>query len=175
MQIVDSSVGVVDLVDLRSFRIGDVEYDQAFGATSESRYPDGVEDSLSGAFSILRDPGINPDNAENLGPPLPASVYTSDATSVLGFDAFNPGRNFRDPYDIENQNGIIFFPGSAPIYVVGKLVGGFGASGDGVDQDDVVTFAATVGYETPEALRADQYFVRDVRLPYQRFLRNPHG
>ena len=30
-----------------------------------------------------------------------------------------------------------------------KLIGGFGASGDGVDQDDVVTFSATVGFEVP--------------------------
>jgi hypothetical protein len=94
---------------------------------------------------------------------------------VLGFDAFNPGRNFQDPDDIANQNGIVFFPGSAPLYRDGKLIGGFGASGDGVDQDDVVTFSATVGFEVPDALRADQFFVRDVRLPFQKFLRNPRG
>ena len=142
---------------------------------SEPRYPSGVEDSKAGAFSILLDPGIDPETGENMGPALPASVYSTSDTSGLGFDAFNPGRNFRDPDDIANQNGIVFFPGSAPLYRDGKLIGGFGASGDGVDQDDVVTFSATVGFEVPDALRADQFFVRDVRLPFQKFLRNPRG
>ncbi|MBI2478425.1 MAG: heme-binding protein, partial [Planctomycetia bacterium] len=142
---------------------------------SEPRYPSGVDGSRPGAFSILLDPGIDPATGENMGPALPASVYSTSDTSVLGFDAFNPGRNFRDPDNIANQNGIVFFPGSAPLYKDGKLIGGFGASGDGVDQDDVVTFSATVGFEVPAALRADQFFVRDVRLPFQKFLRNPRG
>jgi len=149
---------------------------RTFRFLAEPRYPAGVDGSRPGAFSILLDPGVNPSNAENLGPPLPASVYSTDSTSVLGFDAFNPGRNFRDPDDPARQNGIVFFPGSSPIYnSAGELIGGFGASGDGVDQDDVITFSATVGFKPPAALRADQYFVRDVRLPYQKFNRNPRG
>jgi hypothetical protein len=123
----------------------------------------------------LLDPGVDPATGENMGPALPASVYSTSDTSVLGFDAFNPGRNFRDLDNIANQNGIVFFPGSAPLYKDGKLIGGFGASGDGVDQDDVVTFSAVVWFEVPAALRADQYFVRDTRLPFQKFLRNPRG
>ncbi|MCA9119547.1 MAG: heme-binding protein [Planctomycetales bacterium] len=148
---------------------------RTFRFVSEPRYPSGVEGSRPGAFSILLDPGIDPATGENMGPALPASMYSTSDTSVLGFDAFNPGRNFRDPDNIANQNGIVFFPGSAPLYKDGKLIGGFGASGDGVDQDDVVTFSATVGFEVPTALRADQYFVRDTRLPFQKFLRNPRG
>ena len=93
----------------------------------------------------------------------------------IGFDAFHPGRNFRDDDNIANQNGVVFFPGSTPLYVGGALAGGLGVSGDGVDQDDVVTWSASVGFQTPAGLRADQYFVRGVRLPFQKFLRNPHG
>jgi uncharacterized protein GlcG (DUF336 family) len=148
---------------------------RTFRFLSEPRYPAGVDGSMPGAFSILLDPGVDPATGENIGPALPASVYSTNDTSVLGFDAFNPGRNFRDPDNIANQNGIVFFPGSAPLYKDGKLIGGFGASGDGVDQDDVVTFSAVVGFEVPAALRADQYFVRDTRLPFQKFLRNPRG
>lgn len=148
---------------------------RTFRFLSEPRYPSGVDGSRPGAFSILLDPGVDPATGENMGPALPASVYSTSDTSVLGFDAFNPGRNFRDPDNIANQNGIVFFPGSAPLYKDGKLIGGFGASGDGVDQDDVVTFSAVVGFEVPAALRADQYFVRDTRLPFQKFLRNPRG
>lgn len=148
---------------------------RTFRFLSEPRYPSGVDGSRPGAFSILLDPGVDPATGENMGPALPASVYSTSDTSVLGFDAFNPGRNFRDPDNIANQNGIVFFPGSAPLYKDGKLIGGFGASGDGVDQDDVVTFSAVIGFEVPAALRADQYFVRDTRLPFQKFLRNPRG
>jgi uncharacterized protein GlcG (DUF336 family) len=37
-------------------------------------------------------------------------------------------------------NGIQIFPGSVPIYRGNTLVGGIGISGDGVDQDDMVSF-----------------------------------
>src|SRR5262249_39421150 len=57
---------------------------------------------------------------------------------------------------------------------VGMLVGGFGISGDGVDQDDVVTFAGAVGFNVPpRVLRADETTVGGVRLPYQKFNRKP--
>lgn len=38
------------------------------------------------------------------------------------------------------QNGIQIFPGSVPIYRNGVLIGGIGVSGDGIDQDDMVSF-----------------------------------
>jgi len=37
-------------------------------------------------------------------------------------------------------NGIQIFPGSVPIFRNGVLVGGIGVSGDGVDQDDMISF-----------------------------------
>ncbi|MCS7033652.1 MAG: heme-binding protein [Phycisphaerae bacterium] len=40
-------------------------------------------------------------------------------------------------------NGITIFPGGAPLYKNGVLVGGVGISGDGVDQDDIIAFAGT--------------------------------
>jgi len=36
------------------------------------------------------------------------------------------------------NNGIQIFPGGVPIYKNGVLVGGIGASGDGIDQDDMI-------------------------------------
>jgi uncharacterized protein GlcG (DUF336 family) len=72
-----------------------------------------------------------------------------------------------------NQSGIVFFPGSEPLYVNGVLVGGLGVSGDGVDQDDYVTSGGGVGFEAPAAIRADQIVIDDVRLPYLKFPRNP--
>src|SRR5262249_4124970 len=97
-----------------------------------------------------------------------------------GFDSFNPQSNFHDPFNVANQNGVVFFPGSAPIYknlggTSRTLVGGLGVSGDGVDQDDVVTFEAANGFTPPASvLRADHVFVRGVRLPYPKFNRQPH-
>ncbi len=139
------------------------------------------EGTAAGDFSILSMPGINPTTAENTNPnvPLPASIYASQSAPVLSFDAFNASRNFRDARNIKRQNGIVFFPGSSPLYDDKSgskgLVGGLGVSGDGVDQDDVVTVGAQRGFESPDALRADQYMVAGVRLPYQNFNRNPRG
>jgi uncharacterized protein GlcG (DUF336 family) len=148
--------------------------------------------NVVGPESILQMPGINPVTAENLdrNNPLPVSVYTDPATAtILAFDSFVPTRNFRDPGDAEvvingtgvpqplaNQNGIVFFPSSTPLYATGSaLIGGFGVSGDGVDQDDVVTAAGQVGYAAPQSIRVDQFLVGKVRLPFQKFNRNPLG
>lgn len=74
--------------------------------------------------------------------------------------------------------GIVWFPGSAPLYRRGELIGGVGVSGDGVEQDDYVTAAAARGFEPPADLRVDQSFIstgrgQSVRLPYFKFPRNP--
>ena len=77
-----------------------------------------------------------------------------------------------------NQSGIVWFPGSAPLYKDGKLVGGLGVSGDGVEQDDYVSSEASVGFLAPPELRVDRSFIvtgrgTRVRLPYWLFPRNP--
>jgi uncharacterized protein GlcG (DUF336 family) len=163
---------------------------------SEPRFPDGIDAGAPNpTFSIL------PDIADALGLPIGgtangnalvesnAPINISAFDSVLGNDAFHPNTNFRDLGDglvgtgdpltdrKRNQNGIVFFPGSTPVYGSnGQLIGGFGVSGDGVDQDDVVTFAGAQGFLPPDAVvRADEVIVNQVRLPYQKFLRNPHG
>jgi uncharacterized protein GlcG (DUF336 family) len=151
---------------------------RTFRFLAAPRFPTGApEGTEPGPFSSLNDAGINPRTAENYGAPLPASAYGRETeTSVLLFDAFNPGSNFRDEDDIKHQNGIVFFPGSAPLYKNGSLYAGFGVSGDGVDQDDVVTFAGQKGFEVPDGLlRADEVTVRGIPLPYQKFNRNPRG
>ena len=103
---------------------------------------------------------------------MPASAYDT----VYGHDAFFPGTNFHDQTDVANQNGIVFFPGSAPLYRPFRgLIGGFGVSGDGVDQDDVVTAFGQFGFNVGGALRADQVKFQGIRLPYQKFNRNPEA
>jgi uncharacterized protein GlcG (DUF336 family) len=104
-------------------------------------------------------PGID---GSGLGPFF--NLYTFDIANrcTQGSQAANP-----------NQNGIVFFPGSVPLYKNGVLVGGLGVSGDGVDQDDYVTNAGAKGFEAPDNIRADQVLIDGVRLPYLKFPRNP--
>jgi uncharacterized protein GlcG (DUF336 family) len=133
------------------------------------RYPISVEGRPPGPFSILNDPNINPLTGLQSAASLPSSAYTS----ILGFDSFNVGTNFHAPTDLRNQNGVVFFPGSGSVYKNGRVFGGYGVSGDGVDQDDVVTTRGISGFDSPTELRADQYFVRGVRLPFRKDPRNP--
>ena len=104
-------------------------------------------------------PGID---GSGLGPFF--SLYTFDLAHpcTQGSQTANP-----------NQNGVVFFPGSVPLYKDGVLVGGLGVSGDGVDQDDYVTNAGAHGFEAPDNIRADQVIIDGVRLPYLKFPRNP--
>jgi uncharacterized protein GlcG (DUF336 family) len=147
---------------------------RTFRYVSLPRFPEGINGYPPGPFSILNDPGIAKNGATITA--YPPSTYTS----IQGHDAFNPGTNFHDPFDPQNQNGIVFFPGSTPLYKdLGsgqkQLVGGLGVSGDGVDQDDVVTYAAGLGFGPQNAApTADLFKVRGVRLPYMKFNRQPH-
>jgi uncharacterized protein GlcG (DUF336 family) len=144
---------------------------RTFRFLSLPQFPDGIDGTAPGPFSILNDPGTNSATALNSGAPVPASAFQS----VQGYSSFHPDTNFRDPNNLTNQNGIVFFPGSSGVYKQGTIAGGFGVSGDGVNQDDVVTSAGIGGYEAPPNIRADQVFVRGVRLPYFNFPRNPEA
>jgi uncharacterized protein GlcG (DUF336 family) len=76
------------------------------------------------------------------------------------------------------QNGIQIFPGSVPIYRGDTLVGGIGVSGDGIDQDDMISFLGlnnageVLGSinNAPPDIRADRIVVdlgnAQVRLRY---------
>jgi uncharacterized protein GlcG (DUF336 family) len=151
--------------------IGTAFTTRTFRFLAAPRYPSGNNNAPPALFSILNEPGINPKTGLNIGPPKAASSFQT----VLGFDSFNPGRNFRCPPSVsplENQNGTIFFPGSSALYKNGRLAGGFGSSGDGVDQDDVGAFFGAAGYAPPAAKRVDNFIFRGIRLPYIKFSRN---
>ena len=87
-------------------------------------------------------------------------------------DVATPCRQGSQPPNL-SQNGIVFFPGSMPLYKSGALVGGLGVSGDGVEQDDLVAAAGATGLAPPTAIRADEIVVRGARLPFLKFPRNP--
>jgi hypothetical protein len=76
------------------------------------------------------------------------------------------------------ENGIQIFPGSVPIYRGNRLIGGIGVSGDGIDQDDMISFLGLhnagvriggIG-NAPKDIRADTIVVdlgnANVRLRY---------
>jgi uncharacterized protein GlcG (DUF336 family) len=136
----------------------------------------------SGANATADLPGIPPNTAVTNrtvgygGQPLfPEGI---DGTAPGPFfqlyqkDLANPCTQGSQPANA-NQSGIVFFPGSVPLYLNGKLVGGLGVSGDGVDQDDYDAAGGAAGFMAPDAIRADQIFIEGVRLPYQKFPENP--
>jgi len=153
---------------------GKAHTNRTFRFLADPRYPDGIDFADPGCFSILNDPGIHNLTAENTGQPSRASEFQS----VLGYTRFNPERNFHRPSDVSsvlNENGVVFFPGAAPLYKNLGLIGGLGVSGDGVDQDDVVAAAAAISFKPDPTITVDNIQVDGVNLPYQKFLRNPLG
>ena len=69
-------------------------------------------------------------------------------------------------------NGITIFPGGFPLYRNGVLVGAIGVSGDGIEQDDLVAAAGTVGFQPDVSIRADTFTYLGARLPYAKFPRD---
>src|SRR5207237_2539204 len=129
--------------DLNDVPMGTAVTNRTISFGAQPLFPPGIDGSAAGPFFNL---------------------YQSDLT--------NPCTNGSQPPN-PNQNGVVFFPGSVPLYKNGVLVGGLGISGDGVEQDDFVSAGASVGFEAPTAIRADQLLIRGVRLPYLKFPRNP--
>lgn len=129
--------------------------------------------TLSFGGQPLFPPGIDLEKAPTPGPFFDLFVYDTANPCTEG-----PGPTRGGNRAYANQSGIVWFPGSAPLYKAGRLVGGVGVSGDGVSQDDYVTAGAVVGFEPPPELRVDRSVITTseghrVRLPYFKFPRNP--
>jgi uncharacterized protein GlcG (DUF336 family) len=152
--------GTVGVSDLPGVPMGTALTNRTISFGSMPFYPPGIDGSSPGPF-------------------FPLYQYDTmyPCTQGASSSAFPPNTN--------NMSGIVFFPGSLPLYRNGVLIGGLGVSGDGVDQDDFVTagavnaacgFGGPCGipdFQAPTNIRADQIVIRNVRLPYQKFPRNP--
>jgi hypothetical protein len=67
-------------------------------------------------------------------------------------------------------NGITVFPGGVPLYKDGVLVGGLGVSGDGVNEDDIITYAGSKNFRPDPDIRSDSLAEDDaVSFLRQRF------
>jgi uncharacterized protein GlcG (DUF336 family) len=129
--------------DLTGVPMGTAVTNRTIGYGAQPFFPPGIDGSAPGPFFNL---------------------YLQDVSNpcTQGFQPAGP-----------NQSGVVFFPGSVPLYRNGMLVGGLGISGDGVDQDDFVAAGGSAGFEAPTAIRADQIVLQGVRLPYLKFPSNP--
>jgi uncharacterized protein GlcG (DUF336 family) len=102
-------------------------------------------------------------------------LYVYDSKNVCT-EGPGPSRGGNRAY--LNQSGIVWFPGSVPLYRGDRVIGGLGVSGDGVEQDDYVSQLGSEGFHPPDSLRVDNSVMTDargraVRLPYLKLPRNP--
>jgi uncharacterized protein GlcG (DUF336 family) len=136
--------------------------DRAVGFLHRPFFPDGINNTAAGPFSTQ----IGEWSVFNVGFQLDV-IKTNLQAAIIGANVpctTIPGL----------PNGIQIFPGSVPLYKNGALVGAIGISGDGVDQDDIISAAGGNGYSPAPAIRSDQVFVRGVRLPFLKFPRSPN-
>ncbi len=154
--------------------------DRSNGDLSRPFFPDGQDGNPNGPFSRPIDQ-FNPFST-GLQSALVLTNLFEHVQYVVTGSADTPQRCTFIPDVAANQNqlqnGLQIFAGSVPIYRNGVLVGGIGVSGDGIDQDDMISFLGlyyagqalnTIG-EAPTSIRADQIVVQingdKVRLRY---------
>ncbi len=173
--------------------------DRAGGNLSRPFYPDGVNGTGSGPFSFpfaqwspFQD-GIQLDLVYNQVAGHLA-FYLNQRGLALTLDGapLAPAPSAATPVPVPDvtqncttlprlANGIQIFPGSVPIYRGGQLIGGVGVSGDGVDQDDMVSFlglhnaAALLGSisNAPSAIRSDTVNAQGILLRYVQCPQSP--
>jgi uncharacterized protein GlcG (DUF336 family) len=160
--------------------------DRAGGNMSRPFFPDGIDGTPNGPFSHPY-PQWSPFQ-EGLQLDL---VYNAVALNLVGYLGAQGFALSADNVPAATQfcsanprlaNGIQVFPGSVPIYRGSTLVGGLGVSGDGVDQDDMVSFLGLYNAgvalngkvnNAPPAMRADQLAPQGVHLRYVQCPQSP--
>lgn len=158
--------------------------DRSGGNLARPYFPDGQLGTINGPLSLPIDEWSP--FATGLQASLIKDNVLEHATFVVGGIntdtarrcTFLPPVSSTEPNQNRLQNGIQIFPGSVPIYRGNTLVGGIGVSGDGIDQDDMISFLGlhnaglrlgTIN-NAPAEIRADQIEVAvgsdSVRLRY---------
>lgn len=155
---------------------------RAIGNIARPYFPDGEIARPPGPFSPDID-GFNPFST-GIQSELVFDNIVQHVLFVLTGSPDTPARCTTSPDVIAGQNrlqnGIQIFPGSVPIYRGNVLIGGLGVSGDGIDQDDMISFLGALNggqknggtiTNAPAAVRTDQIVVQlpnspGVRLRY---------
>jgi len=139
--------------------------DRANGNISRPYFPDGELGRPPGPFSQP----INEFNPFSTG--LQSALIVGNVLQhvlfILGNPMDTPQTCTGNPNPGRVGNGIQIFPGSVPIYRGNVLVGGIGVSGDGIDQDDMISFLGLHNAsqrvpainQAPVAIRSDQIVV----------------
>lgn len=158
---------------------------RALGNLARPFYPDGIDDEQAGPLSkpagewSVFSTGLQLDLSINAM--LAHALFVAGAAPAdigpgcAGVDLANDLSATPTVASLRAGNGLQIFPGSAPIYRNGVLVGAIGVSGDGVDQDDMIAFlgvhnagqalGGALG-NAPTDRRADTLTPRGVRLRY---------
>jgi uncharacterized protein GlcG (DUF336 family) len=127
------------------------------GFMAQGTYPPGINGTEPGIFLGLQEQ---------------FSIITS--VSIAASNPLN-GAQFMTSTNVDGNvpNGITIFPGGFPLYRNGVLIGAIGVSGDGVDQDDLISASGAALFLAPVPIRADQTQYRGALLPFAKFPRNP--
>ena len=154
------------LGDSTALANGQAFSNRAVGLLARPFFPDGISGSEPGPFSTPYANGSPFHLGLQLDLNYNAIVAAATGSSAVGCTGLNRAKN-----------GIQIFPGSVPIYRGNILIGAIGVSGDGVDQDDMISFLGlgnasrvlnnAIG-NAPKSIRADNLEPRGIgtRLRY---------
>jgi len=167
------------LVEPNVFSDGIAWSEVSIGDIARPFYPDGIDGNPPGSLSLpfnrwsvfstgLQLDLIKQDFVNALGGVT--SPLGCGNSNGQGLPAVSSGKT-------QLANGMQIFSGSAPIYRGSTLVGGIGVSGDGIQQDSMISFlgmqnfveptaGATPITNAPIAIRSDQFAPGGVNLRY---------
>lgn len=177
----DYVTAVKNFVGIDALSDGTAFSDRAGGNLSRPFYADGINSNPNGPLSksfiddkwSVFSTGLQLDLVMNKV--IEHVLFAAGATAVDTSNVCTEVNSSR------LANGIQIFPGSVPIYRGSQLVGGIGVSGDGVDQDDMISFLGlhNAGItlsgsinNAPANIRADNLTPKGVRL---RFVQCPQS
>jgi uncharacterized protein GlcG (DUF336 family) len=146
--------------------------DRGFGFLNRPLFPDGINDTEPGPFSIE----LSQWSPFNVG-------FQSD---LVVQRLTNPPAGCRKQSVMMKKmppckctaipnlpNGLQIFAGGIPLYRNGVFIGTIGISGDGIEQDDFIAAGGANDFAPPVEIRSDRIFVRGVRLPFLKFPARP--
>jgi len=133
---VQSFVGPTALADGIAFA------DRSGGNLSRPFYPDGVNGNPPGPLSVPFETWSPFNTGLQLDLVITDIVLRLDGSAPppQGCTALPQSSAAPGPMPTRLANGLQIFPGSVPIFRGDQLIGGIGVSGDGIDQDDMISF-----------------------------------